>query len=361
MDKKLYVGVMSGTSLDGVDVVVCEIDDSTCRITASVEYPFDKALKEEVLALISGTTTLAKVGEIDVKLGNLFADAIHALLQKEQIDASLIEAIGLHGQTLWHSPDTQFPFSMQLGNANVVSAKTAIQVVSDFRNMDVANGGEGAPFAPAFHRFFFSDVGLHVGVLNIGGMANITLLGKKLLGWDVGCGNVLLDMWNLHVNNTPYDRDGVFAQSGEVVEALLEHFLADEYFKKEPPKSTGREYFNQAWFDRHVANFSDLKAEDVQRTLLELVVRSVAKDIKKQNLERLIVCGGGAKNSFLMQRLKEVCKIDVTISDEFGISSVYVEAMGFAWLAYKRVKNEAVDLKDVTGASKNSLLGGIYG
>jgi len=361
MNNELYIGVMSGTSLDGVDVVLCEINSVTCKLVASLEYPFEKDLKEEIFSILVGNTTLHQVGEIDVKLGLLFAKAVNELVRQNSINLLHVKAIGLHGQTLWHAPNSNYPFSMQLGNANVLSAKTGIQVVSDFRNMDIANGGQGAPFAPAFHRFFFGNAGLHVGVLNIGGMANITLFDEQLLGWDVGCGNVLLDMWNLHVKGTGYDKDGAFAKSGKVHKALLESFLADEYFKKEPPKSTGREYFHRAWLDGHLASFSDLKAEDVQRTLLELVVQSVANDIRNRGIQQLIVCGGGAKNIFLMQRLKEVCKIDVTISDAFGISADFVEAMGFAWLAYMRVHNRAVHLKDVTGASKNSLLGGIYG
>lgn len=361
MAKELYIGVMSGTSLDGVDVVLCEIDALTCKLLYSLEYPFKDEVKVEVLALIAQSTTLAQVGKMDVKLGILFAEAINALIQKYQIDPLHVKAIGLHGQTLWHEPNSEFPFSMQLGSANVVSAKTGIKVVSDFRNMDIANGGQGAPFAPAFHRFFFSHVGENIGVLNIGGMANITIFGEKLLGWDIGCGNVLLDIWNQKINATPYDKEGRFAQSGAVNESLLETFLQDEYFLKKPPKSTGREYFNEAWLEKYITHFSKLSAKDIQRTLLELVAQSVANDIVESGIKTLIVCGGGVKNSFLLQRLKEVCKIDVTISDHFGISADFLEAMGFAWLAYMRVHNKEVDLKDVTGASKNSILGGIYG
>lgn len=358
---ELYIGVMSGTSMDGIDIALCEIDNKKCSLLASAEFPFSDELKSEILNVINGSTTLEQIGTIDHKLGNMFADAINAFIKKESIDAKNITAIGLHGQTLWHAPDAEFPFSMQLGDANVVSAKTEIQVVADFRRMDIANGGQGAPFAPAFHQEVFKDLDKKTAVLNIGGMANLTLLGKDLRGWDTGCGNVLMDYWaSVHIDKN-YDKDALFAQRGEVKEELLESFLEDEYFKKLPPKSTGREYFNPTWLSNHLPLFDTIKAEDIQRTLLELTAKSISNDANKTDAELLIVCGGGAKNPLLMQRLKELCKAEVKISDEFGVSSEYMEAMAFAWLAYKRVHNEKVKLSSVTGAKKDSILGGIYG
>jgi len=356
---KLYVGLMSGTSLDGVDVALCEITSSSCKLISSLEYPFDSKLKEEVLSAIDSPITLKEIGELDVKLGNLFANAINKLLIG--FDKSSINAVGLHGQTLWHQPDSETPFSMQLGSASVVSAQTGIQVVSDFRSMDIAHGGQGAPFAPAFHQFAFSNLKERTAVLNIGGMANITLLGEELKGWDTGCGNVLLDMWISKSQNRTYDRDGEFAKSGTVNMDLLNSMLDDPYFLKPAPKSTGREYFNATWLSNHLPVFQTLNDEDIQRTLLELTARTIANDLKRSDIELLIVCGGGAKNSFLMQRLQTLCKLEVKSSDEFGVSSDFLEAMAFAWLAYKRVHNEEVNLKSVTGADKNSILGAIYG
>lgn len=358
---ELYIGVMSGTSMDGIDIVLCDIDANHCLLKASAEFKFDSELKAEILNMINGSTTLNQVGTVDNKLGTLFADAINDFIKKESIDAITIKAVGLHGQTLWHAPDAEYPFSMQLGDANVVSTKTNIQVVADFRRMDIANGGQGAPFAPAFHQEIFKNLDKKTVVLNIGGMANITLLGKELKGWDTGCGNVLMDYWSSIHTNADYDKDAVFALSGEVNEALLESFLEDEYFKKLPPKSTGREYFNPTWLSNHLPLFDTIKAEDVQRTLLELTAKSISKDANHTNAQLLIVCGGGAKNPLLMQRLRELCRAEVKISDEFGISSEYMEAMAFAWLAYKRVHNEKVKLSSVTGAKKDSILGGIYG
>jgi len=358
---ELYIGVMSGTSLDGIDVALCEIDSLNCKLISASEYPFDKSLKNEILDLITGSTTLKQIGTLDKKLGLAFAHAVNRFLREKEIKAENITAIGLHGQTLWHETQGEFPFSMQLGDASTVVVRTAIKVVNDFRSMDVANGGEGAPFAPAFHQEIFKDLKENVAVLNIGGMANITLLGEKLQGWDTGCGNVLLDMWIQKCKGVPYDKDGEFAASGNINEGLLNAMLNDTYFKKLPPKSTGREYFNDTWFANHLPIFNSIKDEDIQRTLLELTAKTISNDVKNSDAGLLIVCGGGAKNSFLMQRISELCKIKVMSSDKFGISSEFMEAMAFAWLAYKRVHKQKVKLSSVTGASKDSILGGIYG
>ncbi|NOR57914.1 MAG: anhydro-N-acetylmuramic acid kinase [Sulfurimonas sp.] len=358
---ELYIGVMSGTSMDGIDIALCEIDETKCILITSTEFQFRSELKAEILNIINGSTTLEQIGTIDNKLGHLFADAINDFIKKESLDAQTITAIGLHGQTLWHAPDADNPFSMQLGDANLVSAKTGVQVVADFRRMDVANGGQGAPFAPAFHQEIFKNFNKKTAVLNIGGMANITILGDELKGWDTGCGNVLMDYWSVVNNNEDYDKDAIFASRGQVDEALLESFLKDEYFQKLPPKSTGREYFNPTWLSKHLPLFDTIKAEDIQRTLLELTAKSISNDVNKTDAQLLIVCGGGAKNPLLMQRLNELCKAEVRVSNEFGVDSNYMEAMAFAWLAYKRIHREKVKLSSVTGASQDSILGGIYG
>ena len=358
---ELYIGVMSGTSLDGIDVALCEIDSIHCKLITADEYPFDSELKREILEIIEGTTTLKQVGTIDKKLGLAFAHAVNRFVREKDLNLKDITAIGLHGQTLWHETHNEFPFSMQLGDASTVVANTGMKVVTDFRSMDVANGGEGAPFAPAFHQQLFSGFDEKVAVLNIGGMANITILGDNLQGWDTGCGNVLLDMWIQKSKGVPYDEDGEFARSGEVNQDLLNAMLRDDYFNKFPPKSTGREYFNETWFANHLPIFNSIKDEDIQRTLLELTAKTVSNDVKNSDTQLLIICGGGTKNSFLMQRISELCEIKVMPSDKFGVSSTYMEAMAFAWFAYKRMHNEKVELSSVTGASKDSILGGIYG
>ena len=359
--KNLYLGIMSGTSLDGIDIALCEINSTDCKLISSHEYPYPQELKNAILNIINTTTTLKEVGTLNTQLGVIYADAINSFLTSKKIDSSNIEAIGLHGQTLWHEPNSKYPFSMQLGCPNVVSSKTGIKVVGDFRSMDIANGGQGAPFAPAFHQFVFGSLEERTAVVNIGGMANITLLENELLGWDSGCGNVLLDMCISMSQNLSYDKNGTFAKSGKLLSELLNAMLNDTYFQKLPPKSTGREYFNNEWLNFKLSSFKNIKDEDVQRTLLELTALTIVNDIKNREIELLIICGGGSKNSFLMQRLRELSNIEVATSDEYKVSSDFMEAMAFAWLAYKRINREEVDLKSVTGADKNSILGGIYG
>ena len=358
MAKERYIGVMSGTSLDGVDVVLCEIDDRSCTLLASLEFPFPSELKAELLSMIAGKCTLEEVGRADHSLGLLFTEAVASLLVSHNIDASSITAIGLHGQTLWHTPSGEYAFTMQLGDPNILAAKTDIAVVADFRRKDVALGGQGAPFAPAFHEFILDNINSSVSVVNIGGMANITVLGDTLIGYDTGCGNVLLDMWIAKHKNMGYDKEGAWARSGSVNYTLLDTMMADAYFLQPYPKSTGREKFNEAWLDGMIkATQVKLSPEDIQRTLLEFTALSISNEVLKFNTDVVLLCGGGAKNSFLVERIKALMpNVEVAIAQ----NPDEIEAMTFAWLAYKRIHNEKVNLKDVTGASDNAVLGGIY-
>ena len=358
--KNLYIGVMSGTSLDGVDIALCEIDKQGCRLLEYYEEDFPDSLKNEILESIHSQITLRDIGILNQKIGRLYASTILTFLEQKKILASSIEAIGLHGQTLWHEPQGEYPFSMQLGSASVVTSQTKITTVSDFRSIDIANGGEGAPFAPAFHKFLFAS-STQRAIVNIGGMANITLFEPTLRGWDSGCGNVLLDLWMQEHEEKAYDADGQFAKSGVVHQALLDSMLSDTYFKKSAPKSTGREHFNKKWLESHLKKFHTLKSADVARTLLELTAVSISNDLEGEELEELIVCGGGSKNAFLLQRLQELGSYVVKQSDTVGVSADALEAMAFAWFAYKRIHSEVVELKSVTGAKKDSLLGAIYG
>jgi len=360
MNKEKYIGIMSGTSLDGVDVVLCEIDANSCELVCSLEYPMPSELKTDILMMIEGKSTLEEVGQTDNRLGLLFTQAVNALLVRENINVSTVKAIGLHGQTLWHDPQNVYPFSMQLGDPNIITAKTGIAVVADLRRKDVALGGQGAPFAPAFHEFLFHALSSSVCIVNIGGMANITVLGdsvnNKLIGYDTGCGNVLLDLWiSEHQGNT-YDKDGEWARSGSVDYTLLDLMILDDYFQAPYPKSTGREKFNKTWLQDQLRG-KTYTAVDVQRTLLELTALSISNEVLRFNRDVLLLCGGGAKNSFLVERIKVFMpNVEVLIAE----NADYIEAMTFAWLAYKRVHREEVNLKDVTGASENTVLGAVY-
>ncbi|MGB6019990.1 MAG: anhydro-N-acetylmuramic acid kinase [Sulfurimonadaceae bacterium] len=356
-----YIGIMSGTSMDGVDVALCTINANRCKLVCALEYPFDPQLKEEILLMINSETTLKQVGELNHRLGTLFGKAVNALLEQEKIDSNRVKAIGSHGQTLWHAPSAKHPFSMQLGDASIIATMTGIDVVSDFRSKDIALGGEGAPFAPVFHQFLFHSSDKKRGVLNIGGMANITVLGDELIGFDTGPGNVLMDLWVHKHQELRFDQDGKWAKEGKADKSLLEELLAEPYFKKEVPKSTGRELFNLHWLGKILRSHRIVSSENVQATLLELTVQSIAVEVQKYEIKELMVCGGGVNNAYLMERLAQVLNgVEISTTDEHGVSSEHMEAMIFAWLAYKRMHREPVELKAVTGAKHNGILGGVY-
>lgn len=358
--KELYLGIMTGTSLDGVDLALCEIDRHECRLEVYESMPFDKDLKQEVLRLIDVKVSLKEVGEIDCKLALFFTHCINLFLLKHHINKTTIRAIGLHGQTVWHEPNSPTPFSMQLANPAVVAVETGIDVVADFRSKDIALGGQGAPFAPVFHNFLFSKIENCV-VLNIGGMANISVLGKDLIGYDTGCGNVLMDLWIQEHQGLAYDKDGAWARSGSINEALLENFLKDDYFLLNFPKSTGREYFNKKFLINYLEPFDTISNEDVQATLLALTVVSIANELKKFTVQELLVCGGGARNRFLMEQLKKALpKTLVHSTEHYAVNADSMEAMIFAWLAQQRLYRKKIDLKCVTGAKNNTILGAIY-
>ena len=356
-----YIGIMSGTSMDSVDVALCTIDTKRCKLVAALDYPFDLQLKEEILLMINGETTLKQVGTLDQRLGLLFSDAVNALLEREKIKPSSVKAIGSHGQTLWHNPEGEHPFSLQLGDASLIAARTGIDVVSDFRSKDIALGGQGAPFAPVFHQFLFDEPGKKIGVLNIGGMANLSILGEKLIGFDTGPGNALMDLWVHKHQEVAFDKEGNWAKEGKVDEGLLEELLADPFFSKPAPKSTGRELFNILWLGKILRNHRAVSSENVQATLLALTVTSIVREVKRYKVDTLLVCGGGVHNSYLMEQLRQAdTRVEVKSTDALGVSSEQMEAMIFAWLAYKRIHREQVALSSVTGARKDGVLGSVY-
>ena len=252
---------------------------------------------------------------------------------------------------------TLHPFSMQLGDASIVSKEVGIDVVCDFRSGDIALGGEGAPFTPAFHKMMFKNN--NTAVLNLGGIANITILGRKAVGYDIAPANMLLDAWIQKIKDEPYDAGGVWASGGSVNDELLSKLLDETFFEKEYPKSTGRELFNIKWLEDKLSS-KTYNPQDVQRTLVELLVRCVQKEIQSHKVKELVLCGGGAYNGFVKSRLEEVLNISVKKSDEFGVDASSLESMAFAWLAYKRIHKEVIDLKDITGARENGILGAIY-
>ena len=360
MSKELYIGVMSGTSLDAIDISLCAISKSDFKVISSKEYHYDEELKQDILNAISGNITLKEYGEIDYRLGLMYADAIKRFLRDFSLNSTDIRAIGLHGQTLWHEPKSNYPFSLQAGNASFVSKQTGIDVVSDFRSGDIALGGEGAPFAPVFHRAIFENINKKTAILNLGGIANLTILESSMYGYDVGPANILMDAWIQKNKNKKFDKNSKWAREGEVDFGLLSRLLDEEFFSKKAPKSTGRELFSKEWLDEKLDGLN-LKPQNIQRTLLELSVIVIAREVKKYDLELLLACGGGANNGYFIELIaQKLDKIEVTTTDNYGVSGDFLEAMAFAYFAYKRIHKEELHLKTITGANSDGILGALY-
>jgi len=354
---------MSGTSLDGIDIALCTINDNDITTINAKEYSYDAKIKEEVLFAISNPISLEFIGTLNHKLALMYSKVLEEFFSDFDINPKQVTAIGLHGQTVWHSPDTPYPFSMQLGDGALIAKRVKIDVVNDFRSADVANGGQGAPLTPAFHQAIFEKKNddKSTAVLNLGGIANITILTESFIGYDVGVANILSDYWILKKQNLPFDKDGSWARQGVVNNELLKLLLSDPYFKQLPPKSTGREYFNATWLENKLELFPTISAVDIQATLLEFTIVPIIEVLKEKQIKRLIVCGGGALNGYLLERLSQSLEsIEVLKSDDVGIDSTFLEAIAFAWLAYKRVNHQHIDLQTITGSSRPSILGGIH-
>ena len=362
----LFIGLISGTSADGIDAVLMEFAPAP-RITATHFSPYPDPVRERVLKLSTGRYAgdpMDEFGGLDVELGELFAAAAMALLHESRTPASQVRAIGSHGQTVRHRPRARHPFTLQIADPNVIAARTGIAVAADFRRRDVALGGQGAPLLPAFHRVAFADPAEERVVANIGGIANITVLPPRgeVRGFDTGPGNVLMDLWSREHLDAAYDEDGDFAAGGRVDEELLTALLADPYFAAPPPKSTGPEHFNRAWL---MAAIGERKptAADVAATLSELSARSIAAAVQRHApaTRKLYVCGGGAHNGHLMERLSACLpRAEVTSTEALGIHPDWVEAAGFAWLAHQTLEGLPGNLPSVTGAGKSTVLGAIY-
>ena len=362
----LYLGLISGTSADGIDVALVSVEQGLPRLRAALTHPWPAALRERVLALAQDLTAfnLDTYGRLDVAVGRHFADAAQALLETNAIARSAVRAIGSHGQTVRHRPGGEAPFTLQIGDPTVIAETCGIDVVADFRRADVAAGGQGAPLLPAVHAMLLGQPGATRVVLNLGGIANITVLGPEgqVLGFDTGPANGLLDAWCLEQRGEPFDRDGAFAAAGKVDAPLLEALLADAYFALPPPKSTGREHFHLAWLLRQ-PRVALLSPADVQATLLELTAHTVADAIEAHApaATDVLVCGGGVHNSRLMARLAEwLAPRRVASTAEHGIDPDYLEAAAFAWLARQRVLGLPGNLPAVTGAHGQRVLGALY-
>jgi anhydro-N-acetylmuramic acid kinase len=391
---EFYIGLMSGTSLDGVDGVLVQFpanpDTGTLKVLHHASRPFPAPLRQTFLDLNSaGANELHRSALAGNALALVYAQVVADLLQQSGCNAFQIKAIGAHGQTVRHRPQefagelaglcgaptatshtASTGYTLQLNNPALLAELTGIDVVADFRNRDLAAGGQGAPLVPAFHQAVFGNPESAVAVLNIGGIANVTLLGphsgqpeQSILGFDCGPGNALMDYWCQKHLGKPFDDAGQWAASGEVQPDLLAVLLSEPYFSKPPPKSTGRDLFNPAWLDTKLTAFGHVNPAKVQTTLLELTAKACATSTGsyQNNSKILMVCGGGALNTHLMTRLRAALPgLQVESTAAFGLPPLQVEAAAFAWLARKCVQRETGSLPKVTGAQGARILGGIY-
>ena len=359
---RLFIGLMSGTSMDGIDAALVDVDTNRLILGMTCSYS-DKAKTWLRDVLSSECVRPAVLSQLNTLLGREFALAVHQLLETAGIAPQDIVAIGSHGQTICHDATLDIPYTVQLGCGHTIAELTGIEVVADFRTRDLVNGGQGAPFAPIYHQALFGESDLPLAVVNIGGIANVTYLahGACVNGYDVGPGNCLLDAWIQKQLGLAYDARGEWAATGKVIKPLLTALLEDPYFKCLPPKSLGKEYYSSTWLARYL--HPDYAANDVQATLTALTATTIADDIKKTNLKlgSVAICGGGIHNTMLFNALSEqLPDLQIVSTKALGIDPDYLEAMMFAWLADKTISQTPLDLRQITGAKKTAILGAIY-
>ncbi|MDH5785065.1 MAG: anhydro-N-acetylmuramic acid kinase [Chromatiales bacterium] len=361
-----YIGVMSGTSMDAVDAVIVDFSTHPPQLLASHSREVSTPLREELLELAQpGNNEIDRMALLDRQIGNLIAELCNELITTTDINREQIAAIGSHGQTIRHAPDSTPSYTVQIGDPNTIAQLTGLSTVADFRRRDMVVGGQGAPLVPAFHQALFQCDEKNRVVMNIGGIANITVLpagaSGQVFGFDTGPGNMLMDAWIQHHLNQPYDTDGDWASSGAIEPELLGHLLRDPYLGKPPPKSTGREHYSLKWLEPHLQK--EYALEDVQATLCEFTAISATSAIRQfaPQTEEIFVCGGGTRNSYLMERITHNlvgCRFNTTA--ELGVDPQWVEAMAFAWLARQTLLHLPGNLPAVTGASQSVILGAIY-
>lgn len=368
-----YIGIMSGTSMDGVDSVLVDFKTTGLKVLQHVFIPFPASLQQELLALNQPShNELHRAAIAANQLVNWYAQSVEQLLSLQQLLPSEVQAIGVHGQTVRHRPQ-EFDgvgYTLQINNPALLAELTQIKVIADFRTRDVAAGGQGAPLVPAFHQSIFASTTQNTAVLNLGGISNISLLPAStssaqdaVLGFDCGPANALLDGWCLRHQGLAYDAAGQWAAQGQVNESLLAHFLAEPFFQMAPPKSTGRDLFNLDWLDQKLVGFEAVSAQDVQSTLAQLTAQSIALALAQLEFQadQLLVCGGGAFNLDLMARLQRLLSATVVLdTSSANLPPMQVEATAFAWLAKQHCESLPGNLVSATGAKGPRILGACY-
>lgn len=368
MKHGIYIGIMSGTSLDGVDLVAVSFEP--LKLHATFTIPFPEQLRNDLIALtLPADNEIERMGVADVALARLIGESINQLITSHHLDKNLIQAIGSHGQTIRHRPESGF--SLQIGDPNLIAEITALPVVADFRRRDMAAGGQGAPLVPAFHQAIFQDQQVHRIILNLGGMANISVLPaahpEQVFGYDTGPANILMDAWCFQETGQTFDQDGAWAATGEVNQALLDQLLSHDYFTRQFPKSTGREDFNLAWLQQQIndieqshRSLGQISPQDIQATLLQFTAQTVIDAVLQTELDtgELWLCGGGAYNAMLWQAIANgLPEWSLKSTLEIGLAPTWVEATAFAWLARQRINGLAGNLPTVTGAQGLRVLG----
>ena len=371
MSSNLYIGLISGTSMDAVDCALIDAAGKRPKVLDADSEPWPVPLRQTLMGLCHASqVSLRELGSTDIAVGRFFATVVQGLLARNELAASEIRAIGSHGQTVWHEPPQDargLPFTLQLGDPNTIAELTGITTVADFRRRDMAAGGQGAPLVPALHREWFQSKTRDRIVLNLGGIANITWLpksGSRVLGMDTGPASVLLDGWIQRHRDASYDAGGAWAASACLDEDLLRLMLAEPYFVRPAPKSTGRELFNMAWLDARLAQLErPVPPENVQATLLALSVETISREIEQLSEGGdIIVCGGGAGNTAMLQLLAaRLPDFKVETSAAYGIDPDFVEAAAFAWFASRTLAGKPIAFEDFTGAAHAVIAGGIYG
>lgn len=365
---ELFIGLMSGTSVDAIDAVLMDFSKSSSHTVDCISQPIEGKLKDEINRIIAKQTWPQKIEELDIAFAEKSAQIVQNLLTKASLQANAISAIGNHGQTIWHNPNGIPPRTIQIGNAQKIADTTGIVTISDFRQTDIEAGGQGAPLACAYHETILRDEKENRAIINLGGIANITSLPadktSNVTGFDTGPANTLLDIWIKRCRHLNFDEDGTWAMLGDVNSDLLNIMLEDEYFKKSPPKSTGREKFNLVWLQHMLAQYEKYVPEqDVQATLVALTVQSITDAVKtwSADIHRVLLCGGGSYNRYLVSRLQAtIGEIPVELTDVYEMPAKWVEAMAFAWLARETLADRPGNIPSVTGASKKVVLGKIY-
>jgi anhydro-N-acetylmuramic acid kinase len=363
----LYVGLMSGTSLDAIDAALVEFSAThSPRLLQTHSLAIPDALRHRIEMLCQpDADEISRMGALDVELGDLFAEAALAVIKKNNTAPDQITAIGSHGQTVRHHPFGSAPFSLQIGDPNTIAFRTSITTIADFRRMDMAAGGQGAPLVPAFHDAILRDDHENRVIVNIGGMANITVLCSTLpvSGFDTGPGNVLMNAWIQKKLQQPYDDAGQWARTGRCDDVLLHQLMSHPYIIQAAPKSTGRETFHLTWLESQLPTDRNIPAENIQRTLLEFTARSICTAISHlpEKIDRVLLCGGGSHNVLLRERIAALLpKSHVGSTSDFGVSADWLEAMAFAWLAKQRLENKPSNVPAATGAKQLCILGGVY-